>query len=825
MAENRGNPSGTNNNSLPDGVTRNNSSDVFSQRDMQTLKDMSIANLKVVEMIYDITKSKSLKGFGKTIDDLSDSLIKAQQTVDKEAKEIDETLVNYKKQMAKEIQLEEKKKGNQITIAQAYHMLMQTKEAQEFQKTHDRRIEELQKNTEKEYLKTKFKIETKSNELSYLDSKFAKGNNFKAVNNSYWEDLEKLKLSALEIEGGLESKEYKKALMNLNNTYADDMKDAWKKDFKENHKVLGSIAEGIKDTFEKNKEVLRGMLGPLNLIIEPMKDFFGGFGLIFKGIKGGIKSIFGKFTKKNPTSNDVLKSGAFGVGSLYIISEIKKIFGKDSNEKKKGILNKIPIIGKLIPSLSVLLKSIPVLGTFLRGTKLLGKSFGKNALGKGGNLAKFFKSGATKTAFKAMGPMMIVTSLIEMAIDGIKGFFKSKEWGTSKISSALGGFLGGATEGGIKSAFSSMGKWALLGAGIGSVVPVVGTIAGGLIGGAIGGILGAFGGKNLAKGFDSIWKWFKGVFIPSFLEMLDDLFAISKFKQIFKGDGSLGQKIGKSIGLLLSTIFKMPIKLFTTSSAFFKKILNLNNIQLSLSNLIQSVFNGLSNGWQNIKDFGGNVKDKAKEAWEKVKTVGGDVWEGVKESELGEFVSKLFTSLKNGVVEFFKNNPVDKWMDNIMNQVKNFFVSIGAWFSYVGTAFNEGGFDNAIKAITIGTWKKDKKTGLTDYQTYKESLLNPTDVTNVNDAIIKTDGTIIKTNPQDTLVALKDVPLSIDKVREETNKNLNNSITRIEKDGNLEKKLTTIIDVLSKILAKDVQVQLPPQTRNDLDMLMSGGMI
>ena len=41
----------------------------------------------------------------------------------------------------------------------------------------------------------------------------------------------------------------------------------------------------------------------------------------------------------------------------------------------------------------------------------------------------------------------------------------------------------------------------------------------------------------------------------------------------------------------------------------------------------------------------------------------------------------------------------------------------------------------------------------------------------------------------------------------------------------LEKKLTTIIDVLSKILAKDVQVNVPQQTRSDLDILMNGGMI
>ena len=85
--------------------------------------------------------------------------------------------------------------------------------------------------------------------------------------------------------------------------------------------------------------------------------------------------------------------------------------------------------------------------------------------------------------------------------------------------------------------------------------------------------------------------------------------------------------------------------------------------------------------------------------------------------------------------------------------------------------------------------------------------------------------TYIKTNPKDTLVALKDVPLSLNQVREDANKNLNSSLGTIENNGNLDKNMTTIINVLSKILEKNIQVQLPPQTRSDLDILMSGGMI
>ena len=95
----------------------------------------------------------------------------------------------------------------------------------------------------------------------------------------------------------------------------------------------------------------------------------------------------------------------------------------------------------------------------------------------------------------------------------------------------------------------------------------------------------------------------------------------------------------------------------------------------------------------------------------------------------------------------------------------------------------------------------------------------------IDDAIIRADGSIIKTNPKDTLVALKNIPLSMEQVRSDTTKNLNSSLGSLGGDKNLEKKLTTIIEVLSKILAKEVQVNLPPQTRTDLDMIMSGGMI
>jgi hypothetical protein len=120
------------------------------------------------------------------------------------------------------------------------------------------------------------------------------------------------------------------------------------------------------------------------------------------------------------------------MGSLFIVDSLYKIFGKDNKnkdeskfDKMKDLLGKGGIFG-ISKGLTSLFKTIPILGTALRGANLLGKSAGKNLFAKGGGLGKFFKSGATKTAFKAMGPMMIVTSIIEMAIDAIKGIFKSK---------------------------------------------------------------------------------------------------------------------------------------------------------------------------------------------------------------------------------------------------------------------------------------------------------------------------------------------------------------------------------------------------------------
>ena len=582
-----------------------------------------------------------------------------------------------------------------------------------------------------------------------------------------------------------------------NKNSRDDIKNGLKL-----NKFFSTLTKGVKDVFEKNKKSLQGILGPLNVLFSPLKEFFGGFGTVFKSLGNGVKTLFGKFTKKNPTANDVIKTGAFGVGSLFIVSEIKKIFGKD-DKGKNGLLDKF--------------KS---LFTFGKGSGLAGL----------GTL--------TKSVGKVAGPLAIATALIMMAIDGIKGVFKAKEWGVSKVSAGLGSFLGGASEGGLKNAFKEMGKWALLGAGIGSVVPVIGTIAGGILGAVIGGILGAIGGKNLAKGFDKIGQWFKEVLFGSWKDTYVTMF--SNIKNIWKSDDSLGKKFGKIIGEVLMTPFNSMKNFFVKNKNFFSKITGDKKFKESVGNFGASILKGLKNidfksafnkvggAIDKVFEFSADLWDGVKEStfgqfvgsiFNSIKDKFAEVWNNLKESKVGQFVGDLFDKMKEGINKFLTENPIGKWVDShVITPIKKALNCIGDFFTFISDNWD---WHHPIQSMTtiFEGFKEDKKTGTSKFEEWRNAKYE------VDDAIIRTDGSIIKTNPKDTLVALKDIPMSLNQVREDTNRNLNSSLGTIENNGNLDKNMTTIIDVLSKILEKDVQIQLPPQTRTDLDMLMSGGMI
>ena len=776
MANNRGNSSSSNSNipstkDMKDGVHRTNDS-----KRMEYVDPNTIANINKMTKKYEMYIKNvygTLEGFEDAIKKATETAIKSQENEEK----IKTKFNNELNALAETFGESSKEFKTHLSIAKKEMKLAKNES------------KETLLNIKKDFIKQSFKNESKQNEIKFLNNEFAKNNNLADTSNEYYNQLEKLKSDALDVygEGFENNKEYKKALLNLNDEYAKNMKDAWKEDFKENHKVLSGIASGIKDTFARNKESLQGLLGPLNLFIAPLKDFFGGFGAVFKFIGGGVKKLFGKFTKKNPTASDVLKSGAFGVGALYIGSKLEKLLGETNGEDKEGIFG-----------------------------KLKNNLLGKLGLGENASWGGILKGGASK--FLTMGHGAVAGGLgilgggALMAKDAMKGVQMAGqgEWSESKVASGMGGLLGGF-DSGFKGAFKNMGKWALMGFGIGNIIcPIVGGIIGGLIGGAIGGILGWIGGEKISKALESVGTFFKGVFTKT-MEGLKK--AWTKTKEF--------AKLAKDKTIMKSKQVKEAIGTFISSStkAIGEKVGKMkdfaSNVWGGLKNLGSEAWSSFKDGtlFTNfIPDLLNKIKDKLFEGFNMLK-----------ESPLGQFVQKLFENIQSGMEKFFNENPIGKWLDShIIAPIKNAFGQMGAWFSYIGDAFSKDGITGALSAMTVGMIKKDKSTGLTDFEAYKQNLLNPT---NVDDAIIRTDGSVIKTNPKDTLVALKDVPLSMEQVRSDTTKNLNSSLNGLGSDKTLEKKLTTIIDVLSKILDKDIQVNLPPQTRGDLDMIMSGGMI
>lgn len=784
MPINRGNNSSSNSNmpstkDMRDGVHRTNDSKHMEYVDPNTIVNMNKMTKKYEKYVKKVYGT--LEGFEDAIKKATETAIKSQEQEEK----IKTKFNNELNSLAEEFGISSKEFKNHLSITKKEMKLTKNESKQTLL------------NIEKDFIKQSFKNETKRNEIKFMNNNFSKGNNLASTSNEYYSQLEKLKSDALEVYGkGFDTdknndgyKEYKKALMNLNDKYAKDMKDAWKEDFKENHKVLGGIASGIKDTFDRNKETLQGLLGPLNLFIAPLKDFFGGFGAVFKFIGGGVKRIFGKFTKKNPTASDVLKSGAFGVGALYIGSLLQKQFGKTKGEDNKSKLDKVKdlLFGKVYSELN-------------------GKKFRKGGLIGGA------KSFLTMGHGAVAGGLGILGGGALMAKDAMKGVQMAGqgEWSESKIASGMGGLLGGF-DSGFKGAFKNMGKWALMGFGIGNVIcPIVGGLIGGLIGGAIGGILGWIGGEKISKAMESVGTFFKGVFTKTMEGLKKGWTKTKEFAKLAKDKTIMKSKqVKEAIGTFI----------LSSTKAIGEKVSKMKDFA---SNMLGGLKNLGSEAWDSFKD-GTLFTDFVPDLLNKIKDKLFEGWNMLKESPLGQFVQKLFENIQNGMEKFFNENPIGKWMDSyIITPIKNAFSQMGAWFSYIGNAFNEGGITGTLSAMTVGMLKKDKSTGLTEFEAYKQNLLNPT---NVDDAIIRADGSVIKTNPKDTLVALKDIPLSMEQVRSDTTKNLNSSLGGLGNDKTLENKLTTIIDVLSKILNKDIQVNLPPQTRGDLDIIMSGGMI
>jgi len=520
-------------------------------------------------------------------------------------------------------------------------------------------------------------------------------------------------------------------------------------------------------------------------------------------LKQFFKNITGKFTKTLDRNSDNIKTAVLGPFSL-LISPFEEFFGGDVwDTMKEGFSKVFGIFGikkknKKKPTESDVAKN-GELGILFLWNKIKSK-FEEGKEKTGSFLSGIF--GNMGSAIKGMLPMLlkggaiaaIIGSLVWAIADGIKGLKLADEWGTSKISGFIGGFLGG-TEKGWKGAFKNAGKWALMGVGAGFLIAgPIGAIVGGLIGGAIGGILGFIGGENIAKGLDKLWKWAKGQITAIWAVLKDPVMDfINFFKDVF-------------------SIFE---DFFGTTFTDLKSLLKGEiSIETFFTNLVSNVF----------------------------ATIG-----------------KLWDS-------FWQVNPIGKWIQKyIVNPVIDFFQSIGDFFGFIGSMsvgdmikmVASGGFDKGLATYRDKKEKErydktmyDSKEYKAWYDSAREGLRGVSEEkkkamflasdkgkafkdwyadTHVDDAIIRTDGTIIRTHPDDTIIATKNDP-SLNGFNVGTG---NSDIPGLNfEDGesgtsfgtsSVEKKLDTMISLLSSILKKEpVEINFPKQTRTELDLLVSG---
>lgn len=600
------------------------------------------------------------------------------------------------------------------------------------------------------------------------------------------------------------------------------------------------FADTMQETFKQNKKSFQGFLGPLNLLLSPITEMTGfdpfallgeklfggkqGHGVLGKLLEidkdinkeeknkslsekvGGFLGIGGKTQKlkTKPNVNFVAKTNSGAMGALLLHQDLEKFIkqSRKKDVKEKG--------GKVLDTVMNTLGGV--------GGGIGGMEFGA-LLGKGGGVL-------TKGLTIGGGITAILSSIIMMIEDGVRGFFQADKWKTSKVSAVAGSVFGGAKKG-IMNIFRQMGKWALMGAGIGIFAGPIGALVGGLIGAVLGGVLGAIGGERLAKVFDKMGLWFKDIFFPQVKNFIFKIFNIEKFIAIWKNsEDGVWAKIWNTIKEVFNVMIIKPIKglwdfcvmmfdwawqLITGIGRWFK--------DLFFKIPWDKIGKGISNAWNTtvnwVKDIGGIVINFVKNVFKGIGNFFVNVF--LKGKQIVKIVKQVFKNAFRKVGDKISDifSPITTFVkEKIIDPIKNFFKTIGRVF----------GFVTSLGARDIWDIITNKEVTFVErFEAYNAQ--KDVEEANVNDAIIRTDGSIIHTDPDDNIIATKNNPANISMIKNETQERLRRETSSLS-NNNLEKKIDTLIDILGKILNKEPpKLVSPAQTRVDLDLIMSGGIL
>jgi len=523
---------------------------------------------------------------------------------------------------------------------------------------------------------------------------------------------------------------------------------------------------------------------------------------------------------------------------------LRSIAGKDKNTVTPSIKPSLGDVARAGDVGALLLANI-----LLQGEKGVGEEK------KGGLLSGVVDT--LKGVLPFVGKIAGLAGVAWGIADGLGAMKKSQEWGVTKGAAFIGGFFAGPdSQKTWKGAFKNMGKWALMGVGIGMTAGgPVGAIIGGLAGAALGGLFYLIGGKNIAKFADGvvkvgkwIWDGVTSVFTSIGTWVKDTV--TGAWNWTVKAIGDIGKFFGEGWTWIKTTATSIGDWLGTAVGDAWEFVKQTTKDIINwITSPIQSVVNTFNNLIQPLTE-------EEKKKYDKLDFFG----------KTKMIVDEIFNRLNKSVTEFFTQTSMGQFIKNSLIQpIDNFFSKISDTYTYItsgGIAKIPERLKNVIKGsedvtiysqkrtkerrdkvadsyiekykdLFIGEYKgvyntfdkgngdiKDKNRGsLLKFLESKGKLNIEKDITSVEDAIIRSDGKIIRTSPEDNIIATKNKPM----LNEAISHTASESVTL--NTGSLEKKLDVMITILSKILEKDTTIALPPQTVYDLDRIMKGSML
>ena len=290
-----------------------------------------------------------------------------------------------------------------------------------------------------------------------------------------------------------EQLEKEEKLAKLSQENSEEELDNMMMSLRANKKVKKQIKENGKEAERVEKEETARRSNSLKYFREASGEFLKTWDFIkYLPVVGEFISLFGQFF--NLFENLIFQplkglfKVAMGIGSFVlggakagIMGEKKEKQAELAEEQNDQIIQTLQNIDENTQKEKKMEKAGGIFG-------FISKLFPKNLFGGLlGGMTAGAVTGIGGTLLRLMGGAMIFGGIAMMINDFMKGF---REGG---IKGGLSQMFLGKLDGTVMSAVKNAGKFALLGAGIGSIFPVVGTIAGGIIGGAIGLVLNVAG--------------------------------------------------------------------------------------------------------------------------------------------------------------------------------------------------------------------------------------------------------------------------------------------------------------------------------------------